>query len=79
MVLLAKLPRSDNPEKGSVGSPDAGWGSIPPHSYGVHPPPPVKVLLGFGLRATTPGDLKWDYLSVEISAGRPMIAAFSGG
>ncbi len=71
--ILAALPRTDNPETGFVGNPSGAWGSIPPWSYGVHPPPLAAVLRDFGIPAQETQGLGWDGLRQEIAAGRPVI------
>ncbi len=72
-AIEADLPRTDNPETGFVGDLNGAWGNIPPASYGVHPPPLVKVLRSFGLPAQEHSGLGWDGLRAEIAAGRPVI------
>jgi uncharacterized protein YvpB len=76
--FLGVLPRADNPEKGFVGSPDAPWGNIPPHGYGVHAGPVASTLRAFGLQAEAHNHLKWDDLRREINAGRPVIVWIIG-
>lgn len=71
--FLNKLPRSDNPETGFVGHPNAVWGAIPPYSYGVHAEPVAALLREYGLQAQAAKGLKWDDLRSEIAANRPVI------
>jgi uncharacterized protein YvpB len=71
--FLSQLPRSDNPDRGFVGHVNDTWGSIPPHSYGVHAGPVAAVLRAYGLAAEAQRDLAWDDLRTEIAAGRPVI------
>jgi LysM repeat protein len=71
--ILAALPRTGNPETGFVGDPDGIWGRVPPHSYGVHPPPVAAVLRDNGVPARAVENLTWDDLRAEIAAGRPVI------
>jgi uncharacterized protein YvpB len=71
--FLNELPRSDNPDAGFVGNPDAAWGEIPPRSYGVHAEPVAALLRKFGLQAEARTEMSWDDLRVEIAAGRPVI------
>ena len=73
LKILAKLPRTDDPETGFVGNPKASWGGIPPNGYGVHADPVAAVLQHYGLRAEGRKNLKWDALRAEIAAGRPVI------
>ncbi len=76
--LLDKLPRSDDPETGFVGSLDGAWGMIPPHSYGVHPPPVAAVLRAYGLAAQERQGMSWDDLRAELAGGRPVIVWIIG-
>jgi uncharacterized protein YvpB/LysM repeat protein len=71
--FLSQLPRSDNPDRGFVGNVDDVWGSIPPHSYGVHAGPVAALLRQYGLAAEAQRDLAWDDLRLEVAAGRPVI------
>ena len=77
--LLDRMPRSDNPEVGFVGNPDSAWGQIPPHPYGVHPPPVAAALRSLGVKARAYEGLGWDDLRAEIAAGRPVIVWIIGG
>lgn len=67
------LPSSDNPDQGFVGSPNDGWGAIPPASYGVHAEPVASQLRAYGLQAQAAKGLSWNDLRAEIAAGRPVI------
>jgi uncharacterized protein YvpB len=71
--FLSQLPSSDNPDRGFVGNVNDMWGSIPPHSYGVHAEPVAALLQAYGLAAEAHRDLSWDDLRAEIAAGRPAI------
>jgi uncharacterized protein YvpB len=71
--FLKSLPRSENPDKGFVGSPNGIWGNIPPASYGVHAAPVAETLVRFGLEAQAHVGLSLDDLRREIAAGRPVI------
>ena len=72
-ALLARLPRSDNPDLGFVGDPDGEPGRLPPEGYGVHAEPVAAVLRSFGLeaRAERGRDLTW--LRGEVSSLRPVV------
>jgi uncharacterized protein YvpB len=72
--FLNRLPRSDNPETGFVGSPNDFWGNIPPAGYGVHAAPVAALLREYGLQAEARRGMTWDELRAEIAAGRPVIA-----
>jgi subtilisin-like proprotein convertase family protein/uncharacterized protein YvpB len=67
-----KLPRSDNPDAGFVGSVTGTWGQIPPKSYGVYAEPVAALLRSYGLPAYAHRPLSWDALRAEIAAGRPV-------
>jgi len=71
--FLKYLPRSENPDKGFVGSPNGVWGNIPPASYGVHAGPVAETLTQFGLDARAFVGLSLDDVRREIAAGRPVI------
>jgi uncharacterized protein YvpB len=77
-AVLARLPRSDNPDTGFVGSPDDATGGLPPSGYGVHAPPVAAALrdLGLDARAESGRDLAW--LASETADGRPVIAWITG-
>ncbi|MCL5428728.1 MAG: LysM peptidoglycan-binding domain-containing protein [Chloroflexi bacterium] len=71
--FLNRLPRSDNPNEGFVGSPNDPWGNIPPASYGVHADPIAALLRDYGLDAHAGLGLSWDEVRTEVAAGRPVI------
>ena len=71
--FLAKLPRSDNPDSGFVGTPSEAWGDIPPKSYGVYAEPVAALLREYGLQAEARRGMKLDELRTEVAAGRPVI------
>ncbi len=71
--FLETLPKADNPNSGFVGNPNGTWGSIPPHSYGVHAGPVADTLRAFGLQAEALNSLSWDDLRAQIQAGNPVI------
>ncbi len=71
--FMDRIPISDNPDKGFVGSLDGSWGFIPPRSYGVHAAPVVKALKKLGLRARNETGMSQDDLKREIAAGKPVI------
>ncbi len=67
-----RLPKSDNPDAGFVGSVYGSWGQIPPNPYGVHAEPVAGVLRDLGLPAYAHKKLSWDAVRAEIAAGRPV-------
>ena len=73
MEFFTRLPRSDNPHKGFVGSPDAPPGSLPPNGYGVYAGPVAETLRSFGLDAETHANKGINWLRQELAAGRPVI------
>lgn len=80
MDFVKKMPFSDNPEEGFVGSLYAAWGSIPPEAsptnrigYGVHAAPVAKLLQTYGAKAEAVREYTLDQLKSEIAAGRPVI------
>lgn len=80
MDFMKKMPFSDNPEEGFVGSVNAAWGSIPPEAsptnrigYGVHAAPVAKLLQTYGAKAEAVREYSLDRLKTEIAAGRPVI------
>lgn len=73
-----KLPHSDNPDKGFVGSVYGAWGQIPPNAYGVHAEPVAEVLRSYGLLAYAHRPLRWVDLQAEIAAKRPVMVWIVG-
>ncbi len=73
MEFFYYLPRSDNPFKGFVGSPDSPAGSLPPSGYGVYAPPVAETLRKFGLEAEAHTNKGINWLRQELAAGRPVI------
>lgn len=78
MEFLARLPHTDNPEMGFVGSIKGSWGNVPPKDYGVHAVPIAKVLKTFGAQAQAVRNMTYDQLRGEIAAGRPVIVWVTG-
>jgi uncharacterized protein YvpB len=73
LEFFNKLPVSDNPDKGFVGSVRGRWGNLPPNAYGVYAGPVAVLLRGYGVEAFAYRGLSWDQLRAEIAAGRPVI------
>jgi uncharacterized protein YvpB len=71
--FLTRLPLSDNPEIGFVGSYNDYGGMVPPYSYGVHAEPVAKLLREYGLPAGGLKGLSLEELRAEIASGRPVI------
>jgi uncharacterized protein YvpB len=69
-----KIPQSDNPDEGFVGTVDGPWGQVPPYAYGVHAVPIAKTLSAFGIPAKGLKDFTLEQVKSEIAADRPVIA-----
>lgn len=74
LEFLARLPSSDNPDIGFVGSYYDETGQLPPASYGVHAGPVADLLREYGLNVESHSGASWDEIKSEISANRPVIA-----
>ncbi len=73
-----RLPVSDNPDKGFVGSVFGTWGQIPPAPYGVHADPVAKLLQEYGLNAQAVHAFSLTGIKKEVAAGRPVIVWVTG-
>ena len=71
--FLSRLPHSDDPNLGFVGSPHGWYGQIPPQPYGVHARPVARLLRDYGLDAKAHTGFTFQQLQAEISTGRPVI------
>lgn len=69
-----KLPVSDNPDMGFVGTSDSLWGQTPPFAYGVHAGPVADLLKEYGLQAVARKGMPLDELKRQIYQGHPVIA-----
>ena len=70
-----RLPFSDNPDLGFVGSVEGPWGQVPPYAYGVHAAPVAKVLREhYGIKAVGEKGLGIEDLQRELASGQPVIA-----
>ena len=69
-----RLPISDNPDYGFVGSVDGPWGQVPPYAYGVHAGPIGDLLREYGLNAVGEKNFTIEKLKSEIASGQPVIA-----
>jgi uncharacterized protein YvpB len=67
------LPKSDNPEKGFVGSVFGIWGQTPPKPYGVHARPIANNLRKYSLNARAHYGMSLAALKFEIASGRPVV------
>ena len=68
-----RLPISDDPQLGFVGSPYDWAGNVPPKSYGVYPEPVAALLRSYGVNASARDKYTWDQLTGEIANGRPVM------
>ena len=73
-----RLPVSDNPDKGFVGSVFGTWGQIPPAPYGVHADPVANLLQEYGLNAHAVHAFSLNGIKKQIAAGRPVIVWVTG-
>ena len=73
MDFLARLPRSDDPDRGFVGNYWDPRGQLPPESYGVHAAPVAALLREYGLPSNARLGFTWDEIRAEIIAGKPVM------
>lgn len=74
-AFQTRLPFSDNPDLGFVGSVDGPWGQVPPYAYGVHAAPVAKLLREhYGMNAAGEKGLTIEDLQRELASGQPVIA-----
>ncbi len=73
MDFFNRLPKSEDPELGFVGSPYGTWGQIPPDPYGIHAEPVAELLRRYGLKAAAGRGVDLGQVQAEVSAGRPVI------
>lgn len=73
LEFIDRIPQSDDPSQGFVGSINGAMGQIPPGDYGVYAGPVADLLRNYGLNAQAVQN--WDIQSIkeEIAAGRPVI------
>jgi len=70
-----RLPTSDNPDLGFVGSVNGPWGQVPPYAYGVHAAPIAVVLQEYyEMQAVGEKDFTIEQIKEEIASGQPVIA-----
>lgn len=70
-----RLPISDNPDLGFVGSVNGPWGQVPPYAYGVHAASIAVVLREYyGMQAAGVKGFTIEQIKQEISSGQPVIA-----
>jgi uncharacterized protein YvpB len=70
----SRLPSSDNPDYGFVGSVDGPWGQVPPYAYGVHAAPVAELLRQYGINAVGEKGFTIERIKAEIASGQPVIA-----
>ncbi len=71
--FIDRLPRSDDPESGFVGSINGAMGQFPPDDYGVHAAPIAKLLQAYGLPAKAAKNVDFDDIKREITKDYPVI------
>ena len=70
-----RLPFSDNPDTGFVGSVNGPWGQVPPYAYGVHAAPIAAVLQEYyGMNAAGVKGFTIEQIKQEIASDQPVIA-----
>lgn len=70
-----RLPLSDNPDLGFVGSVNGPWGQVPPYAYGVHAAPVAVILQEYyGMDAVGVKAFTIEGIKREIASGQPVIA-----
>jgi uncharacterized protein YvpB len=69
-----RLPVSDNPDLGFVGTSDSLWGQTPPFAYGVYAGPVADLLKKYGVHALAVKGMTMDDLKKQVSLGHPVIA-----
>jgi uncharacterized protein YvpB len=69
-----KLPQSDNPDLGFVGSVEAPWGQVPPYGYGVHAGPVADLLNAYGIPAKAYKGYTLAQIRAKIADDKPVIA-----
>ncbi|HET91697.1 MAG TPA: hypothetical protein ENN99_13310 [Chloroflexi bacterium] len=72
-AFFARLPKSDNPQRGFLGDVDLPPGSMPPVGYGVYGGPIAATLRSFGVEAQVHVGWSLEELQAELAAGRPVI------
>jgi uncharacterized protein YvpB len=72
LEFFNRLPVSDDPNEGFVGSVYGNWGNLPPKGYGVYAGPVAKLLRAYGVAAYAYRGLDWEQLRQELAAGRPV-------
>ena len=71
--FISRLPYSDDPEEGFVGTINGPMGQLPPSDYGIHAKPIAKMLRDYGVNAKAVRGWDLDKLRAEIASGRPVI------
>jgi uncharacterized protein YvpB len=69
-----KLPLSDNPDFGFVGSVNSEWGQVPPYAYGVYAGPIADLLNQYGIQAAAYKGYTFEQLQDKIAHDLPVIA-----
>jgi len=71
--FISRLPYSDDPEEGFVGTINGAMGQLPPYDYGIHAKPIAKLLREYGVNAKAVHGWDLDKIRNEIASGRPVI------
>ena len=73
LEFIDRMPKSDDPESGFVGSINGAMGQLPPNDYGIHASPIAALLKEYGLPAKAKHDWNFAGIKREIAAGQPVI------
>jgi uncharacterized protein YvpB len=68
-----KIPISDNPDFGFVGSVNSRWGQVPPYAYGVYAGPIADVLNTYGIQAKAYKGYTIEQMKAKIAKDIPVI------
>ncbi len=68
-----RLPVSDNPDYGFVGSVNAPWGQVPPYGYGVYAGPVADLLNVYGIPAKAFKGYTLEQIKAKIAQDEPVI------
>ena len=69
----SKIPKSDNPDYGFVGSVNGDWGQVPPAAYGVYAQPIANLLVSYGLPAYAVRNASLELIKNQISHNNPVL------
>jgi uncharacterized protein YvpB len=73
LEFQSRIPLSDNPNEGFVGSVKGTWGQLPPLGYGVYANPIASLLNSYGLPAIAVKNASFDWMINQLSQGNPVL------